>query len=240
MKRLTALGMLAGVALLGLRALADDKEPAKDARKEALQALQEFIGEWKGNGSPEKAKPAPKELWSENLSWGWRFKGDDVYLQLNIKDGQLLKGGQMRFLPEKKAYEFTAMDKDGKKAVFQGAYDADKHALTLEHVDPDTKETQYIVMNTAAEGDRFIARFNHKPSGSTLVKKDFTVAATREGVSLGKVDKKNECVVSGGVGTIQVSFKGETFYVCCGGCRDAFTENPEKYIKEYKAKKGIK
>ena len=34
-----------------------------------------------------------------------------------------------------------------------------------------------------------------------------------------------------------ISYKGETFYVCCSGCRDAFNENPEKYIKEFKAKK---
>ncbi|MFM7112038.1 MAG: YHS domain-containing protein, partial [Planctomycetota bacterium] len=44
--------------------------------------------------------------------------------------------------------------------------------------------------------------------------------------------------VSGGAGTSTVSFKGETFYVCCSGCRDAFNENPEKYVKEFKAKKG--
>ena len=32
-------------------------------------------------------------------------------------------------------------------------------------------------------------------------------------------------------------YKGETFWVCCSGCRDAFNENPEKFIKEFKAKK---
>ncbi|NBS91117.1 MAG: YHS domain-containing protein [Planctomycetota bacterium] len=35
-----------------------------------------------------------------------------------------------------------------------------------------------------------------------------------------------------------VSYKGETFYVCCSGCKDAFVENPEKFIKEFKAKKA--
>jgi YHS domain-containing protein len=34
--------------------------------------------------------------------------------------------------------------------------------------------------------------------------------------------------------------KGETYYVCCSGCRDAFNENPEKYITEFKAKKAGK
>jgi len=30
---------------------------------------------------------------------------------------------------------------------------------------------------------------------------------------------------------------GQTYYVCCGGCRDAFNENPAQIIKEYLAKK---
>src|SRR6516165_4802737 len=68
MKRLTALTVMTGLLGLGLQAFADEKE--KDPTKEALQALQEFIGSWKGNGGPEKAKPTAKELWSETLSWG--------------------------------------------------------------------------------------------------------------------------------------------------------------------------
>ena len=67
--------------------------------------------------------------------------------------------------------------------------------------------------------------------------KEFKVEATRDGVSLGGKESKNICVVSGGKGTMQVSYKGETFYVCCSGCADAFKENPEKYVKEFKAKK---
>src|SRR5439155_27072915 len=63
------------------------------------------------------------------------------------------------------------------------------------------------------------------------------VASTKIGESLGATEKKQECVVSGGVGTMAVSYKGETFYVCCSGCRDEFNANPEKYIKEFKAKK---
>ena len=37
-----------------------------------------------------------------------------------------------------------------------------------------------------------------------------------------------------------VSYKGQTYYVCCSGCRDAFHEDPERYIKEYNARKKKK
>ena len=59
-----------------------------------------------------------------------------------------------------------------------------------------------------------------------------------EGESLAAKEKKLECVVSGGLGKIRIDFKGTTYYVCCTGCRDAFLENPEKYIKEYEARKA--
>jgi YHS domain-containing protein len=40
--------------------------------------------------------------------------------------------------------------------------------------------------------------------------------------------------VTGGLGTIAVSYKGQTYYVCCGGCKDAFEADPEKYVKAIK------
>ena len=32
-----------------------------------------------------------------------------------------------------------------------------------------------------------------------------------------------------------VAYQGKTYYVCCSGCRDAFRDDPEKYIKEFEA-----
>ena len=53
-------------------------------------------------------------------------------------------------------------------------------------------------------------------------------------------DGKPECIVSGGLGTSTVTYKGKQYYVCCSGCRDAFNENPEKFIKELEAKQKEK
>jgi hypothetical protein len=238
MKRFLALGFLLGLIGLVVPVLAADSDE-KTSAKDALKELQEFIGGWKGNGGPDKPKPGPRDpVWNENISWSWRFKGGDAWMNMTVKDGKLFKSGELRYLPDKKVYQLTATDKDGKKLVFAGTIKSD--VLTLTRVDAATKETQQIQMNTAAEGDRFVYRVAHKSKNSTIWKKDYMVGCTREGVSLGKVDKKNECVVSGGLGTIAVSYKGETYYVCCSGCAEAFKEEPEKYIKEYKAKKAGK
>lgn len=228
MKKLLWAALVLGLTTNGARA--DDKE----AIKEGLRELSEFIGGWKGNGGPLKPKPASSELWSEGIEWGWNFKGD-LGLVLKIDKGRHLKEGMLKYVPAKKAYTFTLTDAKGNKREFEGKFE--DNYLRLQRTDPDTKEVQKLTMNTAAEGVRFIYLYERKPEGRTQFIKDYQVAATKLGESLGKTEKKNECVVSGGVGTMAVTFKGETFYVCCSGCRDEFAANPEKYVKEFKAKK---
>jgi hypothetical protein len=237
MKQLLAVVLLANLGvLLGPAVGADDKEP--QSAKEALQALNDFIGSWKGSGGPETPRPNPKDTWSETVNWSWRFKGDDAWLTVAFKSGKAFKNGELRYLLDKKRYQLTAITRDDKKLVFEG--ELKDEVLTLERLDTATKETQRFRMNLAGDGARFICRYDHKPVGRTVFTRDFLVACTKEGESLGATAKKVECVVSGGLGTIQVSYKGTTYYVCCTGCRDAFLENPEKYIKEYEAKKAKK
>jgi len=225
---LIAFGLIGGIAWA--RDDDDDSSP-----KGALQALNEFIGEWKGNGAPEKRRVERGESWDETLSWSWRFKKDDVWLTLAVKNGRYFKSGELRYLPDSKRYHLTAFDKHDKKLIFTGV-NKDGY-LTLERLDPDSKETQRLTMNSAGDGLRFIYRYAHKPEGRTLFTKDYLVACTRAGESLAGKENKVECPVSGGLGTMPVSYNGKTYYVCCSGCRDAFNENPEKYIKEFEAKK---
>jgi YHS domain-containing protein len=46
--------------------------------------------------------------------------------------------------------------------------------------------------------------------------------------------------VTGGLGTMTVSYEGKTYYVCCSGCRDEFKADPKKYIAEWEAKRKMK
>ncbi len=34
-----------------------------------------------------------------------------------------------------------------------------------------------------------------------------------------------------------MSHNGKTYYVCCGGCRDLFNEDPETVLAEYRGEK---
>jgi len=225
MKGLIVVGVLMLLVPLG----AGGQGP--DAR-EALTALQDYIGAWKGNGTSEKDR---SEIWKENANWSWRFKGKDVFLSLDIKDSKLFKSGALRFLPETAKYQLTLVDKKDKKQVYEG--ELNKGILTLEGRDAQTNATQQIKWNSAGGGLRLIWTISTRPEGRTLFNKQFQVSYTKEGESFGAAAKKNECVVTGGLGTMTVSYMGQTYYVCCGGCRDLFNENPAKIIKEYLAKK---
>src|SRR4051812_25260345 len=185
MKRLCGLIVMAAVMALAAEALTSRSKAAPTAdqkkAKEKLQELGEFIGQFNANGGPEKAKAAPNELWKETVGWGWKFKGDDTWLTVDFKDGKHFKSGEMRYNTAKNKYELTLVDKADKKRVFEG--DLKNETLTLEHVDPETKETQQLVMNTVGEGVRFIYRFNRKAAGTTILKKEFIVTGTRDGES---------------------------------------------------------
>ncbi len=219
---------LIGGAALFARA---DENPAR----EKLQELQDFIGTWEASGGPDGKKGSVKGNWKETLQWNWRFKGDDAWLNLEVKGGKVFEGGDLRWDAGKKAYVLNAKLPGGKTQAFEGSFKKD--ILTLEHLDKATNERTQISMNTAAEGVRLIYRVKKATGGGKLFAPFYLVQGNREGESLAAKESKQVCVVSGGAGTMPVSHKGETFYVCCSGCRDAFNENPEKYIKEFKAKK---
>jgi len=222
------LGLIAPIEIRGADAPADSRA--------ALQQLNDFIGDWKGTGAPDRPRPDPKESWSESIAWSWRFKAGESWLQFDVKAGKYLSRGEVRYLPERKAYQLAAVDAKQQKIVFEGQRDA-KGYLTFERTDPATGETQQLVMNSAGDGVRFVYRYAVRPKGRTVFTKVYQVAASKEGESLAASGKKNECVVTGGSGTIAVTFMGETFYVCCSGCRDAFNEEPAKYVAAYKEKK---
>ena len=202
------------------------------AAKEALQELQEFVGGWKGNGTTERDK---NTIWKENATWSWKFKGDDSWLVVEFKDSKFYKSGELRYLTDKKVYQLTMSDKMDKSLQFKGTLK--KTTLTLVRVDADTKEGQQLKINTAGGGDRLIITYLVKPPNRTAFNEEWKIGLTREGILLAGGKKGPECVVTGGLGTMAVMYKGTTYYVCCSGCRDAFNENPAKYIAEYEAKK---
>ncbi|MCI0682272.1 MAG: hypothetical protein L0Y71_09220 [Gemmataceae bacterium] len=227
--------LLVGIVLFLPNLSAPDLNAGGKAQesREALQALQDlFIGGWKGAGTNKKTN----DIWRESIDWSWRFKGDDAWLTVRFTGSKLYKNGEVRWLPAQKKYQLTLVDKQDKKAVFLGQLK--KSSLEFERVNPDTKDTELLKIKTAAQGVRAVYDFSVRGEGRTLAFPSFQLAYTKEGESFGTdSNKKPECVVTGGLGTMAVSYNGVTYYVCCSGCRDAFNENPAKIVAQYLAKK---
>ncbi len=235
MKRFLALGLMVGLALMVSSGEAAPAPKDAEKTKEALRELQDFIGGWKGSGQTKAGKTAP--VWDETVKWNWRFKGDKIWLNVDFEGGKFFKTAEIHYLLDTKKYQLIGTPVVGKeKLTFEGVLKDEK--LTFERTDPKTKEVQRILMNTAAEGVRFICKVESRNAGGTIWRHNYFVQSTKIGESLGGKEKKGpECVVSGGLGTMTVSYGGSTYYVCCSGCADAFKENPKKFVDEFLAKK---
>jgi YHS domain len=216
--------------LLGSIVIADEKADAAKAKK-ALQDVGEFIGSWKLD-----AKPPKGPSWSETVTWGWKFKAGESWIALEIKDGKQFTDGELKYLVEKKLYQLTLNDKDKKPQVFTGEFK--KGTLKLERKDEKTADVHRVTFNTLSEGVRLSLNYEMQTGGKGLFSTVYKAAGTKEGESFagGAAAKKPECLVTGGVGTITVSYNGKTYYVCCSGCRDEFNENPKKYVDAFEKK----
>lgn len=227
------------VFVLTLAALAAD--PAKPTAKDALQPFNVLVGSWKGSGAPEGTREERAAgAWEETIAWEWKFKDADAWLAVTFAKGKHFAKGELRYTPDKDAKEpkftlaVTAADKTAQTYV-GGLTDKDK-VLTLTRTDGPKDEEQRLVFSLL-HSNRHLYRFETRPAGTTVAfTRKYQVGATKEGVAFADVAKGPECIVSGGLGTMKVSYKGKEYYVCCTGCRDEFKENPEKYIKEAEAK----
>lgn len=212
--------------------------PARKTPKKALQAFNDLIGSWRGTGEPNGTREEKRRnFWQEKIAWEWQFKKNDVYLRAHIDKGKYLRTAELRYLPEKDRYQLTATTPDRETLVFEGTLD--KKRLTLERKDDKKNETQRLIINLL-HFNRYLYSYEVKPAERTSFKQVYNVGATKEGVAFAGEDDAPECVVSGGLGTMPVVYKGKTYYVCCSGCRDAFNDEPEKYIKEYEARRKAK
>jgi YHS domain-containing protein len=201
--------------------------------KEALHAFNDLIGSWRATATPAGSREEQqKGFWVETLNWQWQFKGDDAWLKVTFDKSKNYIGGELRYEPDRETFTLTLKTLAKDTVVVTGPLK--NKVLTLERQTKD--ETQRFVF-TLLHPNRFLYRYEVRLAGKNLFARQYTVGATKEGVAFAGGDGRPECIVSGGLGSISVTYMGKTYYVCCSGCRDEFRENPEKYIKEHELKK---
>jgi YHS domain-containing protein len=192
----------------------DGKTPSA---KEALQPFNTLIGKWKGTGEPKGPGSEKTDFWIESMDWEWQFKGNDAWLKVVFEKSRNFISGELRFDPVAKNFQLTLRTPAKDSLVFVGA--VKDTTATFER---QVKEEAQRIVFSLLHPNRILYRFDVRAPGRTLFAQQYRVGATKEGV------------------TTPVTYQGATYYVCCSGCRIEFNENPEKYIKEYQAKKAKK
>ena len=222
------------LALLGAP-LAGEAPKAKPAR-EALKPLNILVGSWKGTGTPEGSlEERQKGHWVETDTWEWQFKGDDAWLAVTFDKGKHFASGDLRPRTDPGGFDLTLTTVGKEKLTYTGTLTGKQ--LVFERSIKDAKQVERLTFSLLHD-NRITYRLDTKPEGGTTFTRKYLVGLTKEGEAFADVGRsERECIVSGGTGTIAVTYEGKTYYVCCTGCRDEFKANPKKYVEEWEAKR---
>jgi len=226
-----------GTAIVTWRgdASGDDANPPAgktQIQKAALAKCNELIGGWRGTGQPRRG--SARGAWRETAEWVWEFEEGGVAIRFDVTDGRLLTTGRLTYDAPAGKYKFVAQVPDDEERTYTGAFEENK--LVLESAADADGELHRITVTPLNE-KRTLVLFEKRREEQRAFSRVAEVGYTREGTRLAFSGTSGpECVVTGGTGTMPVMYKGQTYYVCCSGCRQAFEDDPEGVIAEYKVR----
>ncbi len=212
------------------------------ADRQALGAWQVLVGEWRGVGQPKRG--SNRDAWREESAWSWHYVDGRAELVGDITDGRFFqrlqlqpgeKPGQFVLLVTPRASAGEADSKSASEPIrFTGATVDGALVATANGAEGPAR----VTIRTVAGGDRLIVLYEKAPGGGSFVRQG-EVASTRKGSAFATAAAAGrECVVTGGLGTIAVEHEGRTYYVCCGGCRDLFNDDPAGVLADYRQRKA--
>lgn len=219
----------------GVKSTGSKSPPDKATRsaiQEALSPFNSLIGGWRGVGQVRRG--STRGAWQETGTFIWKFSGGNVGIEYQVKDPKHVKTGLISWDPAKKHFTMNAVLADDSKQKFTGQFQ--KKVLTLMS-ESDSNGYVWRVSFRPLNEKRMLVTYERRKATASFYARVGEVGYTREGTRLAASDNTGpECVVTGGAGTIKVSHKGKTYYVCCSGCRDAFNDDPEAILEDYFAK----
>jgi YHS domain-containing protein len=228
--RHTTNGLVAAVLIVVTSGTLRGADAAVSGRREAQAALKPYgglVGDWRGVGQPERGKA--RGAWTESASWAWKLSNDTAALEVKVTKGKYLKSAVLRPGDGPHAYTLEAVLPDGSTRTFAGK-SRDRKRLVLTAESPGGEGVKRITI-TPLHDTRLLVLLEAQNADKNFVRLG-EVGYTRQGVAFAAGESGPVCIVTEGRGTIQVSYKGKTYWVCCSGCRDLFNENPEAVLAE--------
>lgn len=234
-----------------------DPAPKPDPEKQIqtiiakLQPLQVLLGQWRGTTRRdyENFKAVDNHEWV----WDLRTKPDQPALTIQSDKSPYIKTARLTWDTAKNKFVLTVVDPAGVTKEFSGDFTDPVHEIVgsddklhkvfrLEFDQNDSGNNSEIWQFAFAqqENNRYLLEVAKRRGKANFARFD-TVSTQREGTSFAVSDTgyaEKACIISEGLGTIEVTYKGRSYWVCCTGCKAAFEEDPATWIARA-AKKDV-
>ena len=221
--------------LVGLPAVAE-KPPAETTKSAAIQALQDYnvlVGGWRGIGQPKRGSQTG--AWQERVESVWELKPKSSGIRWNIDAGKQWKSALLSYDEEKQVYTLVVELPDETSRTYSGKINEKRLVMETE---PKKQQEIHRVTLSVLNENRVTMLLEKRPEQQSFFTRVAEIGYQRDGTRLAVAGNSGpECVVTGGLGTIAVMHQGKTYYVCCTGCRDAFNDDPEGILADYKKRK---
>lgn len=213
---------------------------------EKLKPLQVMLGEWRG--TTRKEFDGFKAVDSHEWIWDLRTDPERPALAVKSDKSPYLRQARLTWEPNKKQFLLSATDGAGVTHTYTGDYtdpvneiigpdDKPHRVFRLELTEtPESAKTggneSWQIAFRQQENNRYLLEVS-KRRGTAQYRVHDIVSTQRHGTSFALSDDdygEKTCIISEGLGTSTVSWKGKSYWVCCSGCRAAFEEDPEKWI----------
>jgi hypothetical protein len=215
--------------------LGADAADRREADKEALAPLQAYVGAWRGAGQIRRG--STEGAWTEQSEWAWKFSEKGAALAFTAATPKYLASGTLSSAGKPNEYKLVAKTASGKQELtYRGKLEDGRLLLTADS--PSADQPARISIRVVAAGDRLVMLYERQSGTADNYARLAEVGYTRKDSTFGKGTSEIECIVTGGKGTIAVMHKGQTYYVCCTGCRDLFTDDPEGVLADFRARKA--
>ncbi len=233
----SALGTLVvcGVLMAATRPQTSDEAAKPSATRAGAHPLQPFnslIGSWRGVGQLKRG--SQKGSWIETVTCEWSFKNKQSTIVLKSEDGKQFQNLAMQWDEDRK--ELLLRQTDGDQVYEYRGKMPEKwpdRVQLVSSADAKGVSRRCTIQQLSDIRSTLLFEVQTSPTGS--FRRVAGIGYTRSGEKLAVAGgNQRKCIVTGGLGTIPVTYKGETFYVCCQGCVQAFNDAPEEIIADYR------
>jgi hypothetical protein len=190
----------------------------------------------------------------EDLEWIWDFQTDPnrPALKAATAGNPYFRALWLTWLPDEDKFQLTAKTAEGDGRVLRGTWidkgepkeesDGRKvqhtYKLQLSQVTPESGDQWLIVLNQL-DNNQYLIDLSRRPAAGKQPALLANMRQQRQGTSFAVADSDNpgpKCIISGGLGTMNVEYQGKSYPVCCSGCAAAFKDDPERWLARLAAK----